>query len=193
VHPASFGSAAPEARRAAPAQPAPHETNAPRTRPAAPQGLRQAGRARKLAHYLRSQGAVSYDLTARMLAISCGYPDVNDFDWLRCDAAFNLACGRLPETAVTFAKLAALYQDFLIRDLQNFQGPRIFCLCRAATLNGPISRRRARSASRSPGIGARAIGCSFSLAIDSRANCLCTMGVVDFLAQLRGTSVCPPR
>jgi hypothetical protein len=37
-----------------------------------------------------------------MLAISCGYPDVNDFDWLRCDAAFNLACGRLPETAVTF-------------------------------------------------------------------------------------------
>ena len=33
-----------------------------------------------------------------MLAIGCGYPDGNDFDWLRCDAAFKLACGRLPDT-----------------------------------------------------------------------------------------------
>ena len=37
-------------------------------------------------------------LRARMLAIGCGYPDGNDFDWLRCDAAFKLACGRLPDT-----------------------------------------------------------------------------------------------
>jgi hypothetical protein len=33
-----------------------------------------------------------------MLAIGCGYPDGNDFDWLRRDAAFKLACGRLPDT-----------------------------------------------------------------------------------------------
>ena len=33
-------------------------------------------------------------LRARMLAIGCGYPDGNDFDWLRRDAAFKLACGR---------------------------------------------------------------------------------------------------
>jgi hypothetical protein len=30
-------------------------------------------------------------LRARMLAIGCGYPDGNDFDWLRCDPAFKLA------------------------------------------------------------------------------------------------------
>jgi hypothetical protein len=33
-----------------------------------------------------------------MLAIGCGYPDGNDFDWLRRDVAFKLACGRLPDT-----------------------------------------------------------------------------------------------
>src|SRR5437868_2393841 len=37
-------------------------------------------------------------LRARTLAIGCGYADGNDFDWLRCDAAFKLACGRLPDT-----------------------------------------------------------------------------------------------
>jgi hypothetical protein len=37
-------------------------------------------------------------LKARMLAIACGYPDGNDFDRLRTDPAFKLACGRLPDT-----------------------------------------------------------------------------------------------
>ena len=37
-------------------------------------------------------------LRARMLAIGCGYPDGNDFDWLRFDPAFKLACGRLPDS-----------------------------------------------------------------------------------------------
>jgi hypothetical protein len=37
-------------------------------------------------------------LKGRMLAIACGYPDGNDFDWLRSDPAFKLACGRLPDT-----------------------------------------------------------------------------------------------
>ena len=37
-------------------------------------------------------------LRARMLAIACGYPDGNDFNFLRSDPAFKLACGRLPET-----------------------------------------------------------------------------------------------
>ena len=37
-------------------------------------------------------------LQGRMLAIACGYPDGNDFDWLRFDPAFKLACGRLPDT-----------------------------------------------------------------------------------------------
>src|SRR5271169_5223863 len=37
-------------------------------------------------------------LKARMLGIACGYPDVNDFGWLRSDPAFKLVCGRLPDT-----------------------------------------------------------------------------------------------
>src|SRR4029077_7377046 len=41
-------------------------------------------------------------LRARMLAIGCGYPDGNDFDWLRRDVAFRLACGRLPDTGRGF-------------------------------------------------------------------------------------------
>jgi hypothetical protein len=33
-----------------------------------------------------------------MLAIGCGYPDGNDFDWLRRNPAFKLACGCLPDS-----------------------------------------------------------------------------------------------
>src|SRR6202043_905542 len=51
---------------------------------------------------LRITHTVADVLRARMLAIGCGYPDGNDFDWLRRDAAFKLACGRLP--AVIFAR-----------------------------------------------------------------------------------------
>jgi hypothetical protein len=37
-------------------------------------------------------------LRARIFAIACGYPDADDLDDLRKDAAFKLACGRLPES-----------------------------------------------------------------------------------------------
>ena len=37
-------------------------------------------------------------LRARILAIACGYEDGDDLDTLRCDPAFKLACGRLPDT-----------------------------------------------------------------------------------------------
>ena len=37
-------------------------------------------------------------LRARVFAIACGYPDADDLDDLRGDAAFKLACGRLPES-----------------------------------------------------------------------------------------------
>lgn len=42
-------------------------------------------------------------LRARMLAIGCGHPDGNDLDWLRCDPAFKLACGRLPDSGKDLA------------------------------------------------------------------------------------------
>ena len=37
-------------------------------------------------------------LGARIFAIGCGYEDGNDFDHLRRDPAFKLACGRLPNS-----------------------------------------------------------------------------------------------
>ena len=37
-------------------------------------------------------------IRARIFAISCGYEDADDLDFLRTDPAFKLACGRLPDT-----------------------------------------------------------------------------------------------
>jgi Transposase DDE domain group 1 len=37
-------------------------------------------------------------IRARVFAICCGYEDANDLDVLRCDPAFKLACGRLPDS-----------------------------------------------------------------------------------------------
>jgi len=42
-------------------------------------------------------------LRARIFAIACGYPDADDLDELRCDPAFKLACGRLPESDADLA------------------------------------------------------------------------------------------
>jgi hypothetical protein len=42
-------------------------------------------------------------LRERIFAIACGYPDANDLDDLRKDAAFKMACGRLPESGVDLA------------------------------------------------------------------------------------------
>ena len=37
-------------------------------------------------------------VTARMIAIACGYEDCDDLDALKSDPAMKIACGRLPET-----------------------------------------------------------------------------------------------
>ena len=37
-------------------------------------------------------------IRARVFAICCGYEDADDLDLLRCDPAFKLACGRLPDS-----------------------------------------------------------------------------------------------
>ena len=47
-------------------------------------------------------------LSARMLAIACGYPDGNDFHFLRSDPAFKLACGRLPDTGADLCSQATV-------------------------------------------------------------------------------------
>jgi hypothetical protein len=66
---------------------------------------RRLGVAEKLAcliadprHPLHITHSVADILRARILAIACGYEDADDLDQLRCDPAFKLACGRLPDS-----------------------------------------------------------------------------------------------
>jgi hypothetical protein len=49
---------------------------------------------------LRVVHPLSDILRARILAIACGYEDADDLDRLRCDPAFKLACGRLPDSGL---------------------------------------------------------------------------------------------
>jgi len=66
---------------------------------------RRLGIAERLAALIpdaRDKDRVTHGLAdmirARILAIACGYEDCNDFDRLRSDPAFKLACGRLPDS-----------------------------------------------------------------------------------------------
>lgn len=65
---------------------------------------RRLGLAERLAAVIRDPRdtdrvthAMADILRARIFAIACGYEDANDLDRLRCDPAFKLACGRLPD------------------------------------------------------------------------------------------------
>jgi hypothetical protein len=66
---------------------------------------RRLGLADRLASVIRDPrdpGRITHSLAdilrARIFAIACGYEDADDLDRLRCDPAFKLACGRLPDT-----------------------------------------------------------------------------------------------
>ena len=69
------------------------------------QAERRLGIAERLAQVIpdrRDQDRVTHllpdILRARIFAIACGYEDAADLDRLRCDPAFKLACGRLPDS-----------------------------------------------------------------------------------------------
>jgi hypothetical protein len=47
---------------------------------------------------LRIKHTLADMIRARVFAISCGYEDADDLDFLRTDPAFKLACGRLPDS-----------------------------------------------------------------------------------------------
>jgi hypothetical protein len=47
-------------------------------------------------------------LRERVFAIACGGPDGNDLDALRADAAFKMACGRLPDRGADLASQPTL-------------------------------------------------------------------------------------
>lgn len=56
---------------------------------------------------------------ARILAIACGYEDANDFDRLRHDPAFKLACGRLPDTGMDLCSQPTLSRAENLPDLRT--------------------------------------------------------------------------
>src|SRR5678815_3768264 len=58
-------------------------------------------------------------LRARILAIACGYPDADDLDHLRCDPAFKLACGRLPESGDDLASQPTISRWENVPDLRT--------------------------------------------------------------------------
>ena len=47
-------------------------------------------------------------VSARVLAIACGYKDGNDLDWLRHDPALKMAVGRCPETGAALASQSTI-------------------------------------------------------------------------------------
>ena len=47
-------------------------------------------------------------VSARVLAIACGYKDGNDLDWLRNDPALKMAVGRCPETGAPLASQSTI-------------------------------------------------------------------------------------
>jgi Transposase DDE domain group 1 len=61
---------------------------------------------------------VSDMIRARIFAIACGYEDCNDFETLRCDPAFKLACGRRPDSDPDLASQPTLSR------LENASGMR---------------------------------------------------------------------
>ncbi len=66
----------------------------------------------KCLHDGRDEARTIHDHTtmirARMLAICCGYEDCDDFDALRHDPAFKLACERLPDSGPALASQPTL-------------------------------------------------------------------------------------
>jgi DDE family transposase len=79
------------------------------------QAERRLGIAERLARFIpdrrapeRVQHARVDMIRARILAIACGYEDCNDFDSLRFDPAFKLACGRLPDSGDDLASQPTL-------------------------------------------------------------------------------------
>ncbi len=56
----------------------------------------------------RIRHALADMIRARLFAIAHGYEDCNDFDQLRSDPAFKLACGRLPDSGADLASQPTL-------------------------------------------------------------------------------------
>jgi hypothetical protein len=87
---------------------------------------RRLGLADRLAAVMRDRRdpdrvthAMADILRARIFAIACGYEDANDLDRLRCDPAFKLACGRLPDNGLDLCSQPTLSRMENLPDLRT--------------------------------------------------------------------------
>ncbi len=69
---------------------------------------RLAGAMRDRRDPIRVRHAMFELVSARVLAITCGYEDGNDLDWLRHDPALKIAVGRCPETGAALASQSTI-------------------------------------------------------------------------------------
>jgi hypothetical protein len=69
---------------------------------------RLAGAMRDRRDPIRVRHAMFELVSARVLAIACGYEDGNDLDWLRHDPALKMAVGRCPETGAALASQSTI-------------------------------------------------------------------------------------
>jgi len=71
-------------------------------------------------------------LRARIFAIACGYEDADDLDRLRCDPAFKLACGRLPDSGTDLCSQPTISRwenAPALRDLIRLMGVMVDLYC----------------------------------------------------------------
>src|SRR5690349_3326921 len=68
----------------------------------------------------------------RIFAIACGYEDADDLDRLRCDPAFKLACGRLPDSGTDLCSQPTISRwenAPALRDLIRLMGVMVDLYC----------------------------------------------------------------
>jgi Transposase DDE domain group 1 len=103
------------------------------------QAERRLGIAARLAQVIpdrRDQDRVTHllpdILRARIFAIACGCEDADDLDRLRCDPAFKLACGRLPDSATDLCSQPTISRwenAPALRDLIRLMGVMVDLYC----------------------------------------------------------------
>jgi hypothetical protein len=103
------------------------------------QAERRLGIAERLAQVIpdrRDQERVTHllpdILRARIFAIACGYEDADDLDRLRCDPAFKLACGRLPDSGIDLCSQPTISRwenAPALRDLIRLMGVMVDLYC----------------------------------------------------------------
>lgn len=111
------------------------------------QAERRLGIAERLAQVIpdrRDQDRVTHllpdILRARIFAIACGYEHADDLDRLRCDRAFKMACGRLPDSGTDLCSQPTISRwenTPALRDLIRLMGVMVDLYCASYAIPPP--------------------------------------------------------